>query len=521
MTLTDTPSAPSPVTSPDLTAAFGTPWVVDHTGVQRIAGPLLVVDAMEDVAYGEVVTVIADDGAERGGQVLEVDGTRAVVQVLGGTAGLGLDNARVRTRARPAVTGVGTSYLGRVLDGGGRPRDGEPDVIPEAFRPVNGLPLNPVAREHPDQFIETGISAIDGLNTLVRGQKLPIFTSAGLPAGELAARIAAQSHVPTASRDLPGDAASPDAAHLTNHASSDDGDDVVVVFAAMGVTRREADFFRTEFELGGAAHRSVLLLNLADDPTIERLTTPRISLTIAEHLAYETHRHVLVILTDITVYCEALREIAAAREEMPGRRGYPGYMYTDLASLFERAGRVHGSAGSLTQLMILTMPDGDITHPVPDLTGYITEGQIVLARDLERAGVDPPIDVLPSLSRLMNAGIGPGRTRGDHRNLADQLYACYARGREVRRLVAILGEAGLAESDRRFLAFAQAFETRYLGQGQQRRSWTETLDLGWELLGMFPPEELTRATPIQLKEHHRYLPHHAHRSDDSPLRPEP
>lgn len=484
-----------------------TDWNVDYRDVRRVAGPLLVVAGVRDVAFGDLVTVVSNDlgGAadtsrapvEREGQILELDGDRAVVQVLGGTAGLGLSGTTVRTRARAAVTGVGLDYLGRILDGAGRPRDGLPDPLPEEERPVNGLPLNPVVRDHPDQFIETGLSAIDGLNTLVRGQKLPIFTVAGLPAGALAARIAAQATVPGATGE-----------GRVEGAATPEGDpsEVIVVFAAMGVTRREADFFTTQFRAGGAAARSILLLNLADDPTIERLLTPRIALTMAEYLAFEAGRHVLVVLTDITAYCEALREIAAAREEMPGRRGYPGYMYTDLASIFERAGRVRGGAGSLTQLSILTMPDGDITHPVPDLTGYITEGQIVLSPQLQRQGLNPPIDVLPSLSRLMNAGIGRGKTRADHRNLADQLYACYARGQEVRRLAAIVGDSGLGAEDRRYLDFAAAFENQFLNQGPTRRSWRDTLDLGWQLLGVFPPAELKRVTAEQLDQHHTYRP---------------
>nr|WP_205629728.1 V-type ATP synthase subunit B [Jiangella muralis] len=452
---------------------------IEMRDVRRVAGPLLLVEGADSLAFGEVVTVVTDDGSERDGQVLEVDRSRAVVQVLGGTEGIGRANVAVRARFRAAVTGVGTDVLGRVLDGAGRPRDGRPEPTAEAYRPVNGLPLNPVARIHPDQFIETGFSAIDGLNTLVRGQKLPVFTAAGLPAAEVAARIATQARVPGES------------------------DEVVVVFAAMGVTRREADFFRDQFAASASGHRNVLLLNLANDPTIERLFTPRVALTLAEYLAFEKHLHVLVILTDVTAYCEALREIAAAREEMPGRRGYPGYMYTDLASLFERAGRVHGSTGSLTQLSVLTMPDGDITHPIPDLTGYITEGQVVLSRDMAGRGVDPPFDVLPSLSRLMNAGVGEGRTRADHRGLADQLYACYARGVEVRRLVSIVGESGLTAEDRRILAFAGRFEEEFVGQGEARRTITQTLDLGWELLSEFEPGELGRVGAEHVARHHR------------------
>jgi V/A-type H+-transporting ATPase subunit B len=455
------------------------PFTVGHRTVTRVAGPLIIVDGMDGVGYGELVEVETGDGPIREGQVLELDGALAVVQVFGGTVGIGRRETSVLTRGRAARTGVGADYFGRVLDGAGRPRDGGPQPVPDDYRHVNGLPLNPITRAHPDQFIETGVSAIDGLVTLVRGQKLPIFSGAGLPANGLAARIAAQARVP--------------------------GDDaeVVVIFAAMGVTRREAEFFRAEFLTGGAAERSVLLLNLADDPTIERLLTPRVALTMAEFLAFEQHRHVLVVMTDMTAYCEALREISAAREEMPGRRGYPGYMYTDLASLYERAGRVRGGSGSLTQLMILTMPDDDITHPIPDLTGYITEGQIVLSRELDRQGIEPPIDVLPSLSRLMNAGVGAGKTRDDHRGLADQLYACYARGREVRRLMSIVGESGLPPEDRRYLAFAAAFESTYLDQGVARRTLTDTLELGWQLLAPFPAADLKRVSAEQFARYHR------------------
>jgi V/A-type H+-transporting ATPase subunit B len=462
-----------------VSAAAQSRFTVGHRSVRRVAGPLIVVDGMDGVGYGELVEVETGEGVVREGQVLELDGSIAVVQVFGGTVGVGLRQTSVLTRGRAARTGVGADYFGRVLDGAGRPRDGGPEPVPDGFRQVNGLPLNPITRAHPDQFIETGISAIDGLITLVRGQKLPIFSGAGLPANALAARIAAHAQVP--------------------------GDDsqVAVIFAAMGVTRREAEFFRAEFLSGGAAERSVLLLNLAEDPTIERLLTPRVALTMAEYLAFEQQRHVLVVLTDMTAYCEALREISAARDEMPGRRGYPGYMYTDLASLYERAGRVRDGAGSLTQLMILTMPDDDITHPIPDLTGYITEGQIVLSRELDRLGISPPIDVLPSLSRLMNAGIGAGKTREDHRSLADQLYACYARGSEVRRLVSILGDSGLPPEDRRSLAFAASFEKELLSQGAARRTLVETLELGWRLLAPFPAAELKRVTAQQLAAHHR------------------
>jgi V/A-type H+-transporting ATPase subunit B len=385
-------------------------------------------------------------------------------------------------RGERARLGVGPDLVGRTLDGSGRPADGGPQLLPDTYADVNGQPLNPVAREHPAEFIETGISAIDGLNTLVRGQKLPIFSGYGLPAMELAAQIAAEARAPGRR-----------------------GERFVVVFAAIGVTRREADFFRRSFDETGALERAVLFLNLAEHPSVERLLAPRAALTTAEHLAFGHGMHVLAVLTDMTNYCEALREVSAAREELPGRRGYPGYMYTDLASLYERAGRVRGRRGSVTQLMILSMPDDDITHPIPDLTGYITEGQIVLSRELDRRGVSPPIDVLPSLSRLMNAGIGEGKTRADHRPLADQLYANLARGYELRRLVSIVGEAALSEDDRRFLTFADEFERRFVGQGDERRGVEATLDLGWELLAPFSPEQLGRLD-AELVERHRPEP---------------
>jgi V/A-type H+/Na+-transporting ATPase subunit B len=450
---------------------------VEHRTVAYVAGPLLIAEHTTGIAYDDLVDVVAPDGELRRGQVLEVDGDRVVVQVFAGTQGLDRPGTIVRARGEAARLGVGRDLIGRILNGSGEPIDGGPPVIPEAYRDVNGLPLNPIARDHPSDFIETGISAIDGLNTLVRGQKLPIFSGFGLPANELAAQIAAGARV-------------------------GDGEPFVVVFAAMGVTEREGAFYRDRFASGGALERSVLFLNHAADPTIERLLTPRVALTAAEYLAYECGMHVLCILTDMTNYCEALREIAAAREEMPGRRGYPGYMYTDLASLYERAGRVRGRPGSVTQLIILSMPDDDITHPIPDLTGYITEGQIVLARDLDRRGIAPPIDVLPSLSRLMNAGIGDGKTRNDHRAIIDQLYATYARGREVRRLASIVGEASLADDDRRALAFADDFETRFIGQGAVRRGIIQTLDLAWRLLDGFPEDELTRI-PSELAARHR------------------
>lgn len=433
-----------------------------------ISGPLIFVERVHGVGYGEIVEVTGADGAVRIGQVLEVHRDRAIVQVFTGTRGLDVETTRVHFTGEVARLGVSIEMLGRMLNGAGEPLDGGPPIVPETFRDVNGEPINPYARDHPSEFIQTGLSAIDGLNTLVRGQKLPIFSGYGLPANEIAAQIAAQAKV------------------------LGTGERFAVVFAALGITHREAAFFTQRFESSGTLDRTVLFLNLADDPTIERLLTPRAALTTAEYLAFTHDLHVLVIITDMTNYCEALREVATAREEVPGRRGYPGYMYTDLATIYERAGRINGKTGSITQLVILNMPDDDITHPIPDLTGYITEGQIVLSRDLHRRGIYPPIDALPCLSRLMNAGIGEGKTRQDHRGVADQLYAFYAQGRDLRRLVAIIGEAALSAEDRKYLAFADKFEREYLGQGYTNRSIEETLERGWELLREFPASELKR-----------------------------
>lgn len=453
-------------------------YAVEHRTVTYVSGPLIVADRATDVGYGELVEIVTPAGDRRRGQVLEIAGERMVVQVLGGTRGLDIPTTSVLTRAEAARMPVGPELVGRILDGSGRPVDGGPPLLPEAERDLNGLPLNPVARAHPSEFIETGISAIDGLHTLVRGQKLPVLSGFGLPGLELAAEIAENARV----------------------RSTDEG--FVVVFGAIGVTEREAAFLRTRFAEGPALERSVLFLNLADEPTVERVTAPRAALTAAEYLAFEHGFHVLVVLVDMTNYCEALREIAAAREEIPGRRGYPGYMYTDLASIYERAGRIRGRPGSVTQLPILSMPDDDITHPIPDLTGYITEGQIVLSRELDRRGIAPPIDVLASLSRLMNAGIGDGKTRDDHRGVADQLYAFLARGRELRRLVSIVGEQALSDDDRRMLSFADEFERRFVGQRGERRSIDATLDLAWELLAPFPAPDLKRIKP-ELIERHR------------------
>ncbi len=459
----------------------------EYRTLSQIRGPLVFVDRIADVAYNEIVEVVGPGGDVRLGQVLEVDQQHCMVRIFLGTSGLDLDTTRVRFTGDVARLGVSLSMLGRVLNGSGQPIDGGPPIIPEQSLDINGLPINPSMRTHPSEFIQTGVSAIDGLNTLTRGQKLPIFSGAGLPANELAAQIASQSRV-TGESSTSGKGSEPFA----------------VVFAAIGITQRETSFFMDQFRASDAMDRTVLFVNRADDPSIERLLTPRAALTAAEYLAFTHHRHVLVILTDMTNYCEALREIAAASEEVPGRRGYPGYMYSDLASLYERSGRVHGNPGSVTQLIILTMPDDDITHPIPDLTGYITEGQIVLSRDLHRKGIYPPIDVLPSLSRLMNEGIGKGKTRVDHRSIADQLYTLYAEGRDLRRLVAIIGEAALSAEDRRVLDFAKRFEETFIGQGLVNREVIETLDHAWELLSPMPADLLKRIPKEFIEQYHKY-----------------
>jgi V/A-type H+-transporting ATPase subunit B len=419
------------------------------------------------MVLGEEVLVRGPDGPTRHGQVVELGADLAVVQVYEGTTGLDLADTVVELTGEPFRLGISPAMLSRVLDGRGRPIDGGPPIVPQRLVDVNGGAINPAARDHPSDLIETGVSAIDLLASLVRGQKLPIFTGAGLPADELAARIA------TGARVL--------------------GDErFVTVFAAMGITRREADFFRSAFAASGSVDRIATFLNLADDPAVERLLTPRCALTLAEHLAFEVGMEVLVILTDILAYGDALRELATAREEIPGRRGFPGYLYTDLATLFERAGRIRGRPGSVTILPIVTMPDDDITHPIPDLTGYITEGQIVLSRDLAGRDVDPPIDVLPCLSRVMNAGIGAGRTRPEHRAVADQLYASYARGRDLRQLVTVIGEAALSPAERRLLEFADRFEADVVGQAGARRSLDESFAVAWRCLGRLPRATLTR-----------------------------
>jgi len=449
---------------------------VEYRTVSYVTGPLIFVENVHDVAYNEMVTIIMPDESHRSGQVLEVSGTTVVIQMFEGTQGTDIDRTRIYFQEEVAKIDVSTDLLGRTLDGTGKPIDGGPPIIAECRLEITGSPINPYMREQPADFIETGISAIDGLNTLVRGQKLPIFSGSGLPANELAAQIVRQARVKS-------------------------GEEFAVVFGAMGITHREAAYFQQQFESTGALQRVVFFLNLADDPTVERLLTPKCALTVAEYLAFEKGMQVLVVLSDMTNYCEALREVSTAREEVPGRRGFPGYMYTDLSTIYERAGRIKGRAGSVTQLPILSMPDDDITHPIPDLTGYITEGQIVLSRHLHRRGIYPPIDVLPCLSRLMNLGIGEGKTREDHRAVANQMYAAYAQGRDLRRLVAIVGEEALSDTDRRYLHFADGFEKRIIGQGQEGRSIEQTLDIAWELLSELPIGELKRVRDFIDKYH--------------------
>jgi V/A-type H+-transporting ATPase subunit B len=437
--------------------------------LSKIAGPLIFVEGVNDAAYGEIVEIKLANGDRRQGQVLDTRRGLAIIQVFGPTYGLGTAGTSTKFSGETAMLSVSDEMLGRTFDGVGKPRDTGPKIISKEKYDLVGAGINPYSREEPSEFIQTGMSNIDGMNTLVRGQKLPIFSGAGLPHNLLATQIARQAKVLGTSENFS------------------------VVFAAMGITSEEANFFIKQFEESGALGRSVLFLNLSSDPSMERILTPRLALTTAEFLAYEREMHVLVILTDMTNYCEALREISAAREEVPGRRGYPGYMYTDLASIYERAGKIKGRKGSVTQIPILAMPADDITHPIPDLTGYITEGQIVLSRELNRLNIQPPVDVLTSLSRLMNQGIGNGRTREDHRNLADQLYATYAQGKDARALSAIVGEEALSETDRKFLKIANNFERKFVNQGiDENRSIEQTLDIGWELLSNLPESEMKR-----------------------------
>ncbi len=441
----------------------------EYRTIQEVAGPLMLVQGVDHVTYDEIGEILLANGETRRCKVLEVDGSNALVQLYESAAGINLSNSRVRFLGRTMELGVSMDMLGRVFDGLGRPIDKGPEILPEERRDINGLPMNPAARDYPNEFIQTGISAIDGLNTLVRGQKLPIFSASGLPHAQLGAQIARQAKVRGTSEPF------------------------AVVFAAMGITFEEANFFTESFKATGAIDRTVLFINLANDPAVERIATPRMALTAAEYLAFEQNMHVLVILTDITNYADSLREVSAARKEVPGRRGYPGYLYTDLATMYERAGRQKGKKGSITLIPILTMPEDDKTHPIPDLTGYITEGQIILSRELYRKGLQPPIDVLPSLSRLKDKGIGEGKTRADHSKTMNQLFAAYARGKEAKELMVILGEAALSDMDLIYAEFADAFEEEYVNQGYQTdRDIEETLSIGWKLLSILPRSELKR-----------------------------
>jgi V/A-type H+-transporting ATPase subunit B len=451
----------------------------EYRTIQEVAGPLMLVKGVSGVTYNELGEIELANGETRRCKVLEIDGSNVLVQLFESADGINLADSKVRFLGKAMELGVSTDMLGRVFDGLGRTIDGGPEIIPEARMDINGLPMNPAARDYPSEFIQTGVSAIDGLNTLVRGQKLPIFSCSGLPHSQLAAQIARQAKV------------------------RGTDDQFAVVFAAMGITFEEANYFETSFKETGAIDRTVLFINLANDPAVERISTPRMALTAAEYLAFEKDMHVLVIMTDITNYADALREVSAARKEVPGRRGYPGYMYTDLAQMYERAGRQRGKKGSITMIPILTMPEDDKTHPIPDLTGYITEGQVILSRELYRKGLQPPIDVLPSLSRLKDKGIGEGKTRADHAATMNQLFAAYARGKEAKELMVILGEAALTDIDLIYAKFADEFEKQYVSQGYQTdRSIEETLNLGWKLLRILPRSELKRISDAMLDEYY-------------------
>ncbi|KAA9399063.1 ATP synthase subunit B [Haloarcula sp. CBA1130] len=458
----------------------------EYQTITEISGPLVFVETDEPVGYDDIVEIELSDGETRRGQVLESASDYVAIQVFEGTEGIDRD-ASVRFLGETMKMPVTEDLLGRVMDGTGQPIDGGPEIVPDERRDIVGEAINPFSREYPEEFIQTGVSAIDGMNTLVRGQKLPIFSASGLPHNDLALQIARQATVP---EEEEGD--------------DDEGSEFAVIFGAMGITAEEANEFMDDFERTGALERSVVFMNLADDPAVERTITPRLALTTAEYLAFEKDYHVLVILTDMTNYCEALREIGAAREEVPGRRGYPGYMYTDLAQLYERAGRIEGREGSVTQLPILTMPGDDDTHPIPDLTGYITEGQIYIDRDLNSQGIQPPINVLPSLSRLMDDGIGEGLTRADHADVKDQIFAAYAEGEDLRDLVNIVGREALSELDNKYLDFADRFEEEFVDQGTDTaRSIDETLELGWDLLSMLPKDALNRIDEDLIEEHYR------------------
>ena len=454
--------------------------IKEYRTIHEVVSPLMVVEQVEGVSYDELCEIQLPTGEVRHGKVLEVNGDRAVVQLYESAAGINLRDSKVRFLGHPLELAVSEDMLGRVFNGMGRPIDGGPEILAEAHLDINGLPMNPAARAYPAEFIQTGVSTIDGLNTLVRGQKLPIFSGSGLPHKELAAQIARQARV------LGAD------------------DKFAVVFAAIGITFEESEFFVQEFKRTGAIDRTVLFSNLANEPAVERIATPRMALTAAEYLAFEKEMHVLVILTDITNYAEALREISAAKKEVPGRRGYPGYLYTDLATMYERAGRRIGKAGSITMIPILTMPEDDKTHPIPDLTGYITEGQIILNRELFRKGITPPVDVLPSLSRLKDKGIGAGKTREDHSGTMNQLFAAYAAGKDAKELMTILGESALSDTDKLYAKFAEEFEEKYVNQGNEtNRSIEETLNIGWELLSILPRSELKR---VKVEHIEKYMP---------------
>ena len=454
--------------------------IKEYKTIQEIASPLMIVKNVEGVTYDELAEIELPNGEVRRCKVLEVEDDHAVVQLFESAQGINLAQSKVRFLGHPLQLGVSEDMLGRVFNGMGEPIDGGPAILAEEHRDINGLPMNPAARAYPAEFIQTGVSTIDGLNTLVRGQKLPIFSASGLPHAALAAQIARQAKV------------------------LGDNENFAVVFAAIGITFEESEYFIQEFRRTGAIDRTVVFSNLANDPAVERIATPRMALTAAEYLAFEKDMQVLVILTDITNYAEALREVSAAKKEVPGRRGYPGYLYTDLATLYERAGRRIGKSGSITMIPILTMPEDDKTHPIPDLTGYITEGQIILSRDLYRKGIIPPVDVLPSLSRLKDKGIGEGKTREDHSGTVNQLFAAYARGKDAKELMTILGEAALSDDDKQFAKFADAFEQRYVNQGNNtNRTIEDTLNLGWELLSLLPRTELKRIKPELIE---KYMP---------------
>ena len=453
--------------------------IKEYKTIRQVANPLMVVDQVEGVTYNELGEIRLTNGEVRRCKVLEVEGNKAVVQLFESAQGINLAESKVRFLGHPQQLGVSGDMLGRVFNGMGEPIDGGPAILAEKYMDINGLPMNPAARAYPDEFIQTGVSAIDGLNTLVRGQKLPIFSGSGLPHAALAAQIARQARV------------------------LKDSEKFAVVFAAIGITFEESEYFIEDFRRTGAIDRTVVFSNLANDPAVERIATPRMALTAAEYLAFEMDMQVLVILTDITNYAEALREVSAAKKEVPGRRGYPGYLYTDLATMYERAGRIQGKRGSITMIPILTMPEDDKTHPIPDLTGYITEGQIILSRDLHRKGIVPPIDVLPSLSRLKDKGIGEGKTREDHSGTMNQLFAGYSRGKDAKELMTILGEAALSDDDKLFAQFAEEFEKRYVGQGNtNNRSIEETLSIGWDLLSILPKRELKRIKMEHIEKYH-------------------